>query len=53
MVGDGTVILLPLFLSPTEQGAASLRIAGGYAAHPLASPAHMGDNKAEALIKTR
>ena len=35
-----------------KQGAASLRIAGGYATQPLASPAHMGNNNAEALIKT-
>jgi putative transposase len=35
-----------------KQGAASLRIAGGYATQPLASPAHMGNNKAKALIKT-
>ena len=32
--------------------AASLRIARGYATQPLASPAHMGKNNAEALIKT-
>jgi putative transposase len=35
-----------------KQGAASLRIAGGYATQSLASPAHMGNNNAEALIKT-
>jgi putative transposase len=35
-----------------KQGAASLRIAGGYATQPLASPAHMGNNNAEALIVT-
>ena len=35
-----------------KQGAASLRIAGGYATKPLASHAHMGDNNAEALIAT-
>ena len=35
-----------------KQRAASLRIAGGYATQPLASPAHMGNNNAEALIKT-
>ena len=35
-----------------KQGAASLRIAGGYATQPLASPAHMGNKNAEALIKT-
>ena len=35
-----------------KQGAASLRIAGGYATQPLASPAHMGNNNVEALIKT-
>jgi putative transposase len=35
-----------------KQGAASLRIAGGYATQPLASPAHLGNNNAEALIKT-
>ena len=35
-----------------KQGAASLRIAGGYAAQPLASPAHVGKNDAEALIAT-
>jgi putative transposase len=35
-----------------KQGAASLRIAGGYATQPLASPTHMGNNNAEALIKT-
>ena len=33
-----------------KQGAASLRIAGGYATQPLASPAHMGNNNVEALI---
>ena len=35
-----------------KQGAASLRIAGGYATQPLASYARMGNNNAEALIKT-
>jgi putative transposase len=35
-----------------KQGAASLRIAGGYATQPLASPAHVGNNNAEALIVT-
>jgi putative transposase len=35
-----------------KQGAASLRIAGGYATQPLAAPAHLGKNNAEALIKT-
>jgi putative transposase len=30
----------------------SLRIAGGYATQPLASPAHLGNNDAEALIAT-
>ena len=35
-----------------KQGAASLRIAGGYATQPLASPAHVGNNDAEALIGT-
>jgi putative transposase len=35
-----------------KQGAASLRIAGGYATQPLASPAHVGENDAEALIPT-
>ena len=35
-----------------KQGAASLRIAGGYATQPLASPAHVGKNDAEALIAT-
>ena len=35
-----------------KQGAASLRIAGGYATQPLASPAHMRNNNAEALIAT-
>jgi putative transposase len=34
------------------QGAASLRIAGGYATQPLASPAHVGHNDAQALIPT-
>ena len=29
-----------------------LRIAGGYATQPLSSPAHMGNNNAETLIKT-
>ena len=35
-----------------KQGAASLRIAGGYATQPLASPAPLGNNDAEALIGT-
>ena len=35
-----------------KQGAASLRIAGGYATQPLASPAHVGNNDPEALIAT-
>lgn len=35
-----------------KQGAASLRIAGGYATQPLASPAHLGNNNAETLIAT-
>ena len=35
-----------------KQRAASLRIAGGYATQPLASYARMGNNNAEALIKT-
>ena len=35
-----------------KQGAASLRIAGGYATQPLASPAHMRNSNAEALIAT-
>jgi putative transposase len=35
-----------------KQGAASLRIAGGYATQPLASPAHVDENDAEALIPT-
>ena len=35
-----------------KQEAASLRIAGGYATQPLASPAHVGNNDAEALIGT-
>jgi transposase InsO family protein len=35
-----------------KQGAASLRIAGGYATQPLASPAHKRKNDAEALIVT-
>ena len=35
-----------------KQGAASLRIAGGYATQPLASPAPLGNNDAEALITT-
>ena len=35
-----------------KQGAASLRIAGGYATQPLASPAPLGNNDAEALIAT-
>ncbi len=34
------------------QGAASLRIAAGYATQPLASPAHVGNNNAETLIAT-
>lgn len=34
-----------------KQGAASLRIAGGYATQPLASPAQVGNNDAEALIR--
>ena len=33
-----------------KQGAAALRIAGGYATQPLASPAHVGNNNAETLI---
>ena len=33
-----------------KQGAASLRIARGYATQPLASPARLGNNNAEALI---
>ena len=35
-----------------KQGAASLRIAGGYATQPLASPAQKRNNDAEALIAT-
>ena len=35
-----------------KQGAASLRIAGGYATQPLASPAPTRNNDAEALIAT-
>ena len=35
-----------------KQAAASLRIAGGYATQPLASPAHVGNNDAVALIAT-
>jgi transposase InsO family protein len=35
-----------------KQGAAALRIAGGYATQPLASPAHVGNNDAETLIAT-
>ncbi len=35
-----------------KQGAASLRIARGYATQPLASPAQLGNNDAEALIAT-
>ena len=35
-----------------KQWAAALRIAGGYATQPLASPAHLGNNDAEALIAT-
>jgi hypothetical protein len=35
-----------------KQGAASLRMAGGYATQPLASPARMGNNDAEILIAT-
>ena len=35
-----------------KQGAASLRIAGGYATQPLASPALTRNNDAEALIAT-
>jgi putative transposase len=35
-----------------KQGAASLRIAGGYATQPLASHAHVGKNDAETLIAT-
>jgi putative transposase len=35
-----------------KQGAALLRIARGYATQPLASPARMGNNDAEALIAT-
>ncbi len=35
-----------------KQEAASLRIAGGYATQPLVSPAHLGNNDAEALIAT-
>jgi putative transposase len=35
-----------------KQGAASLRIAGGYATQPLASPAHKRNNDIESLIAT-
>ena len=35
-----------------KQGAAALRIAGGYATQPLASDARVGNNDAEALIAT-
>ncbi len=35
-----------------KQGAASLRKAGGYATQPLAAPAHVGENDAEALVAT-
>ena len=35
-----------------RQGAASLRIAEGYATQPLASPAHKRNNDAEPLIAT-
>jgi putative transposase len=35
-----------------KQGAASLRIAGGYATQPLASPAPTRNNDAAALIAT-
>ena len=35
-----------------KQGAAALRIAGGYATQPLASPAQPRNNDAEALIAT-
>ena len=35
-----------------KQGAASLRIAGGYATQPLASPAQSRNNDAETLIAT-
>jgi hypothetical protein len=35
-----------------KQGAASLRIAGGYATQPLASPALTRNNDAEALVAT-
>lgn len=35
-----------------KQGAAPLRIAGGYATQPLASPARLGNNHAETLIAT-
>jgi putative transposase len=35
-----------------KQGAASLRIAGGFVTQPLTSLAHMGNNNAETLIKT-
>jgi putative transposase len=35
-----------------KQGAASLRIAGGYATQPLASPAHTRNNDAGTLIAT-
>jgi len=35
-----------------KQGAAALRIAGGYATQPLASPAHMRNNDEPTLIAT-
>ena len=35
-----------------KQGAAALRIAGGYATQPLASPAQLGNNDAKTLIAT-
>ncbi len=35
-----------------KHGAASLRIAGGFAAQPLASPDNLGKNNAETLIAT-
>ena len=35
-----------------KQGAAALRIAGGYATQPLASPAHLGNNDDRTLIAT-
>ena len=38
----------PAAFSP-KQGAASIRIAGGYAAQSLALPARTGNHKAEAL----